>query len=96
MFKEHYSSCALHSGPARFPNPCDCGGIKDDKRSGRVLNHSGYSRRVRARNFAQLWTARSIWLNENLAIPVLSRLSAMRSKSNHGRDHSPKCEVPPS
>ena len=24
MFKNHWSSCSLHSGPARWPMPCDC------------------------------------------------------------------------
>lgn len=43
MFSEHWSDCALQSGPASFPMPCDCAGLKGGRRSGSVSDHWGYT-----------------------------------------------------
>jgi hypothetical protein len=55
MSDNHWSSCALHSGPARFPAPCDCGGIQPGGRF------------IRLRNTLALWRARVAWKSENRA-----------------------------
>ncbi len=70
MFSEHWSNCALHSGPARWPRRCDCGGISVGRQSGAWWNRWGYTLAGIARNEARLWQARSIWLRESHASPL--------------------------
>lgn len=89
MFTQHWSSCSLHSGPARFPMPCDCGGFIDDTQSVLVSNRLGYSLFVGLRNFVQLWKARIIWKRENHE--TLSRFLlevAKHSKLNRRQNRS--------
>lgn len=97
MFSEHWSDCALHSGPARFPMPCDCAGLKGGTRSGSASYHWGYTWVVAVRNIGQLWRARLVWLRENHEIPARCRLkAAMRKASGHRRGRSRQYEAPPS
>lgn len=65
MPEGHWSSCALHNGPALFPMRCDCGGFKAGRTPEQSLDHSGYSRREAVRNELQLWQARLAWKREN-------------------------------
>jgi len=64
MPKGHYSDCSLHSLPANFPMPCDCGGFKCDTQCATWWNHSDYSLVVKMRNFYLLWQARLFWKDE--------------------------------
>lgn len=94
MLKGHWSSCALHSGPARWPRPCDCGGFTGGKAPGQGSSREGYSPAVVLRNAAQLWTARAVYLCENHAIPALIRLkAAMRSALRRRRNQCREGEV---
>ncbi len=62
---DHCSDCALNSGPARWPMPCDCKGVTADKRFERASYRWSYSLAVRLRKFRSLWQARLIWKREN-------------------------------
>lgn len=82
MFNDHWSSCALHSGPARWPRSCDCGGITDDKLSDQVSGRLGCSPVEGLGNFVQLWIARKVYLCESHASPLRClRRVAMRLAS---------------
>jgi len=70
MFEDHWSSCALHSGPAKWPHACDCGGITSDRLSGRAYCRWGYTPALALRRFGQLWMARKVWLYESHASPL--------------------------
>jgi hypothetical protein len=79
MLSDHWSDCALHSGPAKWPMPCDCGGITGGIESGSWFYRWGYSRAVGLRNFLQLLKARLVWLRENHESPLrYLRIAASR------------------
>lgn len=84
MFENHWSSCALHNGPARWPMPCDCGGFKDDKLSEPMLNRSDCSPVGALKKWLQLWKARIIWKRENReSLGHFLRTVAKHSMSRH-------------
>ena|SRR3990167_9149252 len=85
MFSDHWSSCALHSGPARWPMPCSCGGIKGDTPPDQSCRPTDYSQAEVLRRFGQLWKARLIWKRENHASLGLFLTTAMRSGSGRRR-----------
>lgn len=96
MFRDHWSSCALHSGPARWPMSCDCGGFRGDTQSDLASDHSDCSRGAVLRNFVQLWKARLVWIRENHEIPARCRLkAAMHRALGRRHDHSQPYEAPP-
>jgi len=86
---DHWSDCALNSGPARWPMPCDCKGIRGGKQSAKVFYRWGYNLAERLRKFRSLWQARIIWKRENreslfrflLTAAKHSRLNLRRSRS---------------
>lgn len=69
MPDHHWSDCALHSLPARFPGPCDCGKVKAGIESARASGRPGEILVVRLKSFVELWKARSTFVRENLGTP---------------------------
>ena len=88
MFSEHWSSCALHAAPARWPTPCNCGGFTDSKRPDQSFHHVGYSLVAALRNYRQLWQARLVWKRENRASLYQFLKAAMRLRSGHRPRHN--------
>ncbi|MDI1232431.1 MAG: hypothetical protein PSU93_14930 [Methylobacter sp.] len=81
MPKGHYSDCSLHSLPAEFPMPCDCGGFKDGTQSSTWWNHSDYTPIVKLRNFYLLWQTRIFWKDETASsFPVFLLTIAKHSR----------------
>lgn len=67
MSVRHWSSCAINSGPALFPQPCDCGGFKDGRRPDLWARLAGCTPVSALLNFRDLWQARIVWKRENRA-----------------------------
>ena len=93
MFEDHWLSCTLHSGPARWPRPCDCGGITNDKLYVQASGRLGYTPAGHLRSFVQLWKARTVYLYESHASPLrFLRRVAMRLAS-YLRRYPPRADV---
>jgi hypothetical protein len=84
MSTKHWSDCALHSGPARWPHACDCGGVKDDTQFERASYRLGYIPVAALENILHLWSARLVWLRESHASPLRS-LQRVASRIASGR-----------
>lgn len=94
MFKQHLSSCALHSGPARWPMPCDCGGITDDRQPGSRSSHSDCTRGEALQSFVVLWSARISYLRENReSLSHYRQTVATRLGLGRHRDHNQQDEA---
>jgi hypothetical protein len=61
---QHYSDCALHDFPARYPMPCNCG-VKYDTRHEKLFDRLGYTLALRLQSFYLLWLHRIFWKREN-------------------------------
>lgn len=95
MSEVHWSDCALHSLPARWPGPCDCGKAKADIQSAKASCRPFGILAARLQIFRQLWQARIAYLHENLgSLAHYRQIAAKRIGLNRRRYRSQEHEAP--
>jgi len=57
----------MHSGPASWPQKCDCGGFRHDSEFSACPGQKHYTPALAIRNFLQLWKARTYYVLEKFS-----------------------------